>query len=169
MDGARPKLNPKLELKMLEKSQERGQKGVIWERTENPAVGKFREVHPGSLAFQIQLGEQPKVGRPFSPLGWGALHPQLVTKLCVLSALSTGPCSSPLVPLPGGLWRMASSSPGKDSQPLLPAPVGCSPPPLSPAAAKLAPATLVASNIRGFFFRVITRLSPLPPFLLRKF
>lgn len=118
MDGARPKLNPKLELKMLEKSQERGQKGVIWEETENPAVGKFREVHPGSLAFQIQLGEQPKVGRPFSPQGWGALRPQLVTKLCVLPAL--GPRGSSLVPLPGGLWGMASSSPGKDSHPLLP-------------------------------------------------
>lgn len=40
MDGARPKLNPKLELKMLEKSQERGQKGVSWERAGNPCGRK---------------------------------------------------------------------------------------------------------------------------------
>lgn len=36
MDGAPSKLNPKLELKMLEKSQERGQKGVSWEGPGNP-------------------------------------------------------------------------------------------------------------------------------------
>lgn len=37
-----------------------------------PEVGKFREVHPGSFVFQIQLGEQPEVGRPFSPPGPGS-------------------------------------------------------------------------------------------------
>lgn len=167
MDGARPKLNPKLELKMLEKSQERGQKGVSWEGAGNPAVGKFREVHPGSLAFQIQLGEQPKVGRPFSPQGWGALRPQLVTQ--TLCSPSTGYRSLWLSPCPLA-WRALGDGvelPREGSPPC--ASMGCSPPSLSPAAAKLPPATLVTSNTHGFFLRVITRLSPLSPFLLRKF
>ena len=86
-----------------------------------PVVGKFREVHPGSLVFQIQLGEQLEVGRPFSPRGPGSFastagDPNFVFSQCWVQVRAALPLSACLTGF-GGWW---ASSPGKDAHPVLP-------------------------------------------------
>lgn len=85
------------------------------------AVGKFREVHLGGLAFLTQLGGQLEMGSPFLfPRGLESreepsLRPQLVSPTLCSPSTGASRALPPFLPLPGELGGPLSSR-GKDTR-----------------------------------------------------